>query len=206
MVCGFLIIACGTIGSYIFQYMATFGQNTLRLSTSVSMAGELANNGIGIVAVMAGGAISDRFGRRSVMLGPQLLFCLLIVPCFLWLTTARNATSFISANLILSAISGFMYGAVYAAISESIPKAVRARVFALVYSIPVAVFGGTTQFFITWLLHVTGSPMSIAWYLTGVSLIGLAAMYLLRESAPVRVNSADQRASWAPASAVMPGT
>ncbi len=206
VVCGFLIIASGTIGSYIFQYMATFGQNTLHLSTSVSMAGELANNGIGIVAVMAGGAMSDRFGRRSVMLGPQLLFCLLIVPCFLWLTTARNATSFISANLILSAIAGFMYGAVYAAISESIPKAVRARVFALVYSIPVAVFGGSTQFFITWLLHVTRNPMSIAWYLTGVSLIGLAAMYMLRESAPVRLKPRlTSSRPVAPVSSAMPG-
>ncbi|WP_394762139.1 MFS transporter [Phenylobacterium sp.] len=188
VICGFLIIAAGTIGNYIFQYMATFGQNTLRLSPSLSMAGELANNGISVAAVMAGGAMSDRLGRRSVMLGPQLLFCVLIVPCFLWLTTARDATSFLGANLILSATSGYMYGAVYAAISESIPKAVRARVFALVYSVPVAVFGGSTQVFITWLLHVTRNPMSIAWYLTGVSLIGLAAMYALRESAPVRLN------------------
>ena len=35
-----------------------------------------------------------------------------------------------------------MYGAVYAAISESIPKAVRARVFALVYALPVTFLGG----------------------------------------------------------------
>jgi MHS family citrate/tricarballylate:H+ symporter-like MFS transporter len=187
VVCGFLIIASGTIGNYIFQYMTTFGQNTLHMSSNVSMAGELANNGVSILAIMVGGGMSDRFGRRSVMLGPQLLFCLLIVPCFLWLTMERDLTSFVGANLILSATSGYMYGAVYAAISESIPKAVRARVFALVYSVPVAVFGGSTQVFITWLLHVTGSPMSIAWYLTGVSSVGLAAMYALRESAPVRV-------------------
>jgi MFS family permease len=55
VICGFLIIASGTIANYIFQYMATFGQNTLRLSTSLSMAGELANNAISIVAVMASG-------------------------------------------------------------------------------------------------------------------------------------------------------
>ncbi|WP_395000670.1 hypothetical protein [Sphingomonas sp.] len=48
-------------------------------------------------------------------------------------------------------------------------------VFALVYSVPVAVFGGTTQLVITELLHVTGSSISIAWYLFAISLIGLAA-------------------------------
>jgi MFS family permease len=136
---------------------------------------------------LIGASVSDRKGRKHVMLAPQLLFCILIVPCFLWLTTMRDAVSFIGANLILSYVSGYMYGAVYAAISESIPKQVRARAFALIYALPVAILGGSTQLVITWLLHVTQSPMSIAWYLTGVSLIGFGAMYALKESAPVKL-------------------
>lgn len=187
VVCGLTIIGTGTIATYIFQYMATFGQRTLHLSSSISMAGEFANNAISIVAVVLGGIVSDRFGRRFVMILPQALFCTLIVPCFLWLTTARDAVSFIGANLILSFASTFMYGAVYAAISESLPKAVRARAFALVYALPVALLGGSTQLVITWILHVTGSPMAIAWYLTVISLIGLGAMIAIRESAPVKL-------------------
>ena len=187
VVCGLIIIGAGTIGNYIFQYMATFGQDTLHLSTELSMGGEFANNAVSVVAVLVGATVSDRKGRKHVMLVPQMLFCVLIVPCFLWLTTQRDAVSFIGANLILSYLSGYMYGAIYAAISESIPKEVRARAFALVYAIPVAVLGGSTQLTVKWLLHVTGSPMSIAWYLTGVSLIGFAAMYALKESAPVKL-------------------
>jgi hypothetical protein len=123
------------------------------------------------------------------MLLSQGAFCLLIVPCFLWLTTERDAVSFIGANVILAGVQGLMYGAVYAAISESIPKAVRARAFALVYALPVTFLGGSTQMMITWILKVTGSPMAIAWYLTGVALIGLAAMIALRESAPVKLQA-----------------
>jgi MFS family permease len=187
IVCGLLIIGSGTIGQYIFQYMATYGQNTLHLSTTLSFGGEFANNGISVAAILIGGAVSDRKGRKHVMLVPQLLFCALVVPCFRWLTSERDAVSFVGANLILSFLSGYMYGAVYAAISESIPKAVRARAFALVYALPVAFLGGSTQLVVTWILEVTGSPMSIAWYLTGVSLIGFAAMYALKESAPVKL-------------------
>jgi MFS family permease len=190
IVCGLLIIGSGTIATYIFQYMATYGQNTLHLSARLSMAGEFANNAVSIAAVLIGAAVSDRKGRKHVMLLPQFMFCLLIVPCFLWLTTERDAVSFIGANVILSFISGYMYGAVYAAISESIPKQVRARVFALVYAIPVTFLGGSTQLVITWILEVTGNPMSIAWYLTGVSLIGFGAMYALKESAPVKLRLA----------------
>lgn len=187
---GVAIIASGTIATYIFHYMATFGQNTLKLSPQVSFAGETVNNAIGLVAVLAGGALSDRIGRRGVMIAPQVLFALSIVPGFLWLTTFRDATSFLGANAILSLFSNLGYGAVYAAITESLPPAIRARTFALVYSVPVALFGGTTQLVITWLLHVTGNPMAIAWYLTAVTLVGLVAMVLMIESAPVRAGNA----------------
>lgn len=189
IICGVAIMGAGTIGNYIFQYMATFGQRTLHLSSTIAMGGEFANNAISIVAVIMGGIVSDRRGRKHVMLVPQALFCAVIVPCFLWLTTQRDAVSFIGANLILSFLSGYMYGAVYAAISESLPKAVRARVFALVYAVPVALLGGSTQLVVTWILEVTGSPMAIAWYLTAVSLIGLAAMIALRESAPCKLSA-----------------
>jgi MFS family permease len=186
IVCGSLIIGSGAIAAYIFQYMSTYGQHTLRLPTSVSMAGEFTLNAVGFIAVMVGGAVSDRRGRRAVMLIPQLLLCALIVPCFLWFISSRDAASFIGATVILSFFSNFMNGAVCAAISESVPKTVRARVFALVYAIPVALLGGSTQLVVTWILEVTGSPMSIAWYLTAVSLIGFAAMYALKESAPLK--------------------
>jgi MFS family permease len=184
IVCGFMIIASGTIATYIFQYMATYGQNTLGHSDTLSFSGEFANNGISIVTVIIGGMLGDRYGRKVTMIGPQLLFCVAIVPCFIWLTTARDAVSFIGANLILAGLTGFTYGSVYASISESLPREVRARVFALVYSIPVAVFGGTTQLVVTWLLEVTGEPMAIAWYLTAVAIVGVAAMLMMRESAP----------------------
>ena len=139
---------------------------------------------------MIGGAWSDRIGRRPVQLSGQLLFAVAIVPGFLWLTTQRDAVSFIGANLILSLLASYYSGATYAAISESVPRQVRARAFALVYSLSVAIFGGTTQLVVTWILHVTGNPMALAWYLTVVTLIGAVAMWAMRESAPVKLGTA----------------
>ena len=184
---GFVMIAAGTIATYIFHYMATYGQNTIHLPSSVAFAGSTGNQIIGIGTALLGGWLSDRYGRRWMMILPQSLFLLAIVPCFTWVTTARSATAFVVANLILSAIYGLPYGAVYAAITEGLPKVVRARVFALVYSVPVAVFGGTTQLVVTWLLHVTGNPMAIAWYLAATAGIGLLAMIAMQESAPVKL-------------------
>ncbi len=50
----------------------------------------------------------------------------------------------------------------------------------------IAVFGGTTQLVITWLIHVNGNPMAPAWYLVIAQVVALTAMSLMLESAPVR--------------------
>jgi MFS family permease len=184
IVLGFVMIGSGTIGTYIFNYMATFGQHTLKLSAAASLFAEFGVNFVALVAIVWGGAMSDRWGRRKIMIWPQLLFVLTIVPCFLWLTTAVSPLAFVASTVFLSAVAAPQYAGVYAAINESLPRAVRARAFALVYSIPVAAFGGTTQLFVTWLLKKTGEPIALAWYLTAVSVIGLIAMLLMPESSP----------------------
>jgi len=183
---GILIIGAGTIATYIFNYMATYAQNEMHLSTAAGMAGELIGNGVSIFACLAGGWLSDRYGRRPMQVWPQLTFCLTIVPCFLWLTHVPTVGVFLTVNIILSILSTIWVPATYAAVAENLDPSVRSRGFALIYSLPVTFLGGSTQLVVTWLLRVTGEPLSIAWYLTGASVVGLVAMLLLPESAPVR--------------------
>jgi hypothetical protein len=47
-------------------------------------------------------------------------------------------------------------------------------------------FGGTAQLVVTWLLHVTGNPLAPAWYLLLAAIVGLVAMSLMPETAPVK--------------------
>lgn len=183
---GGLIMASSTIGAYIFAYTATFGETQLHLSTRASMEGQTAASAVGVVASLAGGWLCDRWGRRALMIWPQLAFALLTVPCFAWLLAYRTVASLVSTNLLLGGLSAITASALYAAVIESLAPLQRSRAFALIYAVPIAVFGGTTQLFVTWLMRVTGTPMSLAWFLTAVNLVGLAAMMLLPESAPGR--------------------
>jgi MFS family permease len=191
VVLGLVLIGAGTIATYIFTYMATFGQNTLKLATSTAMAGQFANSAIQILVMLAGGWLSDRFGRKPLMIWPQLAFLLLVVPMFHWIVASQTASAFIVANVVLAACCFTTNGVCYALINESLPSAIRARGFALIYSLPVTFLGGTTQLVVTWLLKVTGDPMVVAWYLAGVSAIGLVAMMLVRETAPRRLTPQD---------------
>jgi MHS family citrate/tricarballylate:H+ symporter-like MFS transporter len=184
IVLGVLMIGSGTIGTYFFNYMATYGQNTLAFSSQTSLFAQFGLNFAALVTTVWGGWASDRWGRKRLMVIPQILFVLSIIPVFLWITTTLSPVAFIVGTTLAYALASPQFSAVYATINESLPRAVRARAFALVYSIPVAVLGGTTQPFITWLLEVTGDPLSIAIYLTGISTIGLIAMCLMHESSP----------------------
>ncbi len=184
IVLGFLMIGSGTIGTYFLNFMATYGQNSLHFSATTSLFAESGLNFAALLAIIWGGWASDRWGRKRIMVIPQVIFVLAIIPCFLWITISLSPVVFIIGTMFIAAISSPQYAAVYASINESLPRAVRARVFALVYSVPVAVFGGTTQPLLAWMTEITGSEMSIAFYLTVVSVIGLVAMVLTKESSP----------------------
>ena len=58
--------------------------------------------------------------------------------------------------------------------------------FATVYAVAIASFGGTAQIVVTWLLHVSGNPLAPAWYLLLAATVGLIAMSLMPETAPVK--------------------
>lgn len=190
IVLGCLMIGSGTIGTYMFNYMATFGQRTLHFSAQTSLFAQTGLNFASVLTMLWGGRASDRWGRKRVILIPQICFVLLLVPVFLWITTTLSPVAFVAGTVLLSGIAGMRDPAIYTLINESLPRPVRARAFALIYAIPVALLGGTTQPFIAWLIEKTGNPLSIAIYLTGVAAIGLFAMIMARESSPRHRRSA----------------
>ena len=68
------------------------------------------------------------------------------------------------------------------AIPELLPRGIRATGLSIAYAIGVALFGGTTQFIVTWLIGATGNAAAPAWYVAGTSLITAIAMMALPES------------------------
>ena len=186
---GLVVLASGTIGTYVFSYLTTFAQNTLEMTATVAFAGTFAQNVIGLFAVLFGGWLSDRIGRRPVMIYPRFLFLVLLLPMFYWMVDARSATALIVGSTILSLLGSISGGALYAALTESLPKRIRGGAFATIYAFSIALFGGTTQLVVTWLIHVTGNPLAPAYYWVVAATIGTAATMAIIESAPVRALS-----------------
>lgn len=188
-VIGPVLMAAGTICAYVGTYLATFGQASLNLSPTTALAGQLAGNAAALVTCLASGWVSDRVGRKPALLAIIAAQIVLIPVSFAWMVGGPALASFLVGSILLSAAIGAFPSPANTAIIESLPKASRSRGFALIFSIPVSLFGATTQLIVTWLIAVTGSQMMVAWVPVAGLVLALVATLMLRESAPRKLRS-----------------
>jgi MFS transporter, MHS family, citrate/tricarballylate:H+ symporter len=186
IVLSLLMVMAGTTTSYVVGYMNTFVQDTLRLGAHFGFGATIVESLCVICAAPSAGLLSDRLGRKPVMLTAAGLLLLLVVPCYVAIISWRSAATVYAITGLFGVLEALMIAPLLTTISESLPRAVRATGFGLVYAVSVAVFGGFTQFVIKALMDLTGNPLAPAGYLSVALLIGGSAMLAVRESAPCR--------------------
>ncbi len=182
LILGVLLIVGGTVATYVANYLTTYAITTLHFSASISLSATLVAGCSTFVFSLLGGWLADRFGRRMVMIVPRILLTVLVWPAFLLLAWHPEALTLYVAAITLTALTAVSSTASLVAIPELLPASIRATGLGVTYAIGVSLFGGTTQFVITWLLGVTQNPVSPAWYVVITSLITLAAMLAMPES------------------------
>lgn len=183
---GMAYIACNTIQTYCFGYTATFAQNTLHLSAAVGLGATIMGALVSIPAVLAGGWLGDRFGRKPPLMISLMIMTVIVVPLFEWIIAAPGIVS-LGGSAMIGVLFATLGATATVMISESLPHEQRGHLFSLVYALPVCVFGGTTQLGVTWLLHVTGSPMALAWLRCALFALSLVIVSQFHESAPRRM-------------------
>ncbi|HUO12935.1 MAG TPA: MFS transporter [Caulobacteraceae bacterium] len=177
-------LICGaTISTYIFIYMTTYAQKTLHFDAGTAFVLTVAQGTAGFASSLAGGWLSDRFGRRVLMIWPRLVTLIGIIPVFMMVSHTRSALVLISLTAGLNIVVNLATVPALVALTESLRREVRGLGAATVYATAVAAFGGTTPLVVSWLQEVTRNPMAPAWYLAGGTAVALVAALLMRESA-----------------------
>ncbi len=176
-----LAVLGGTVSTYVGNYMTTYAITTLKFAPTLAMAATVVGGLSTVVFALLGGWLSDRYGRRPVMLAPRLAAALLSYPAFLWLVDVKTPAALFAVTILLGALTAMSGAASLVAIPELFPRRIRAIGMSIAYAVGVALFGGTTQFVVTWLIGATGNPASPALYVTATSLIAAVGMYLLPE-------------------------
>jgi MHS family citrate/tricarballylate:H+ symporter-like MFS transporter len=190
---GLMMLASGTIGSYVGSYMTTYALTQLKLPATVAFGVIIVNGGFAVVFEPISGWLSDKFGRKVVMLVPGFLMLASIFPAFWLISTYRTTLVFYAAIGWVTILQALSTTPVVTVLTETLPRRVRSGVVSVVYAFAISIFGGSTQFMLTWLLHTTGNPLVPAYYWTGALVVGLTAMALVKESAPVKMRVASNK-------------
>jgi MFS family permease len=186
VVLGLMMLTAGTIGSYTRSYMTTYALDTLHLPATISFSLIILNGGLSVVFEALSGLLSDRFGRKPVMIVPGILLLLSILPCFWVIDHAKSVWALYGAESVMIAFAAVSSVPVSVTITESLPARIRSGAVATIYAFAISIFGGSTQFVIKWLIDSTHNPLAPAYYWTGAAIVGLIAMILVHESAPGR--------------------
>jgi metabolite-proton symporter len=189
VVIGTMMVTMTTVSFYmITAYTPTFGSNVLHLASRDSLIVTLCVGASNLFWLPVMGALSDRIGRR-----PLLIFCTVIMlvtayPTMLWLVGAPSFGRLLAVELWLSFIYGSYNGAMVVFLTEIMPIDVRTSGFSLAYSFATAIFGGFTPAITTYLIHLTGNRAVPGLWLSFAAAFGLVAALLARpEPKPAKV-------------------
>jgi MHS family alpha-ketoglutarate permease-like MFS transporter len=156
----------GTLAFYTYTtYMQKFLVNTVHLSKEQSTLISFISLFIFACLQPVFGGLSDRIGRRPLLLGFGILGTLCTVPL---LTALSNSTSmwmsFLWIMIALIIVSG--YTSINAVVkAELFPSEVRALGVGLPYALTVAIFGGTAEYIALWFKQL-GVEHYFYWYIT----------------------------------------
>jgi MHS family citrate/tricarballylate:H+ symporter-like MFS transporter len=173
---GMLMVTMTTVSFYfITAYTPTFGREVLKLSSIDSLLVTLCVGVSNLFWLPVMGAISDRVGRRPLLILFTSLLLVTAYPALSWLVTAPSFGRLLAVELWLSFLYGSYNGAMVVALTEIMPVHVRTSGFSVAYSLATATFGGFTPAVATYLIHVTENRAAAGVWLMLAALCGLGA-------------------------------
>ncbi|HTR08607.1 MAG TPA: MFS transporter [Paraburkholderia sp.] len=176
VIAGMLLTAMTTTTFYLITvYTPTFGKTVLKLSTSDSLMVTLLVAVSNFIWLPIGGAISDRIGRKPILMAIAILAICTSYPALSWLASAPSFGRMLSVLLWFSFFFGMYNGAMVASLTEVMPVEVRVAGFSLAFSLATALFGGFTPAVSTFLIEVTHDKAAPGYWLSFAALCGLCA-------------------------------
>jgi len=178
---GTLMVTMTTVSFYmITAYTPTFGNSVLHLASSQSLIVTLCVGASNLFWLPIMGALSDRIGRRPLLLVCTVLMLITAYPAMLWLVGEPSFVRLLAVELWLSFLYGSYNGAMVVFLTEIMPVEVRTSGFALAYSLATAIFGGFTPALSTYLIHLTGNRAVPGLWLSFAAACGLIAAFLAK--------------------------
>ena len=182
---GVAMVVMTTVSFYLITvYTPTFGRSVLKLSESDALLVTMAVTASNFIWLPVSGALSDRIGRKPILIAFSALALVTAYPALAWLVSGPSFGRMLTVELWLSLIYAWYNGAMVVALTELIPASVRTAGFSLAYSLATTL-GGSSLAISTWLIEHTGDKASPGYWMSFAGFCGLiATLALYRRPAP----------------------
>jgi MFS transporter, MHS family, proline/betaine transporter len=183
------LVVIHNVGFYIvFTYLPTYFTKTLEFTKTNAFVSITVASLVALVLIPPLGALSDRIGRKPLLIAGAAAFAVFTYPLFLLLNAGSLAAA-IAAHAGLAAIESVFVSASLAAAAELFATRVRSSAYSIGYNVSVAIFGGTAPYVATWLVARTDNEIAPAYYVIVAAVVSLATVLTMRETAarPLRM-------------------
>jgi MHS family proline/betaine transporter-like MFS transporter len=140
-----------------------------------------------IAFIFWSGIISDKVGRKKMLIAACLGFIVFTIPAFI-LLNSQNFVVILLVELVMCLLLTINDGTLASYLSETFPTEVRYSGFALSFNFANAIFGGSASFVSIALIQATGNSIAPAWYMVAISIIALVAMLLTHDNSSKNLN------------------
>jgi len=175
------LIVIGSAGFYlILIFLPIYAARQLGIGMLESQIATIFGCLVQLVFIFLSARLSDRHGRRVILMPAAIAYVIVIYPLFAYLIDHPSFTTLIVVQAIANILLGSLSGPLPAALSELFPAKIRSSGIGIVYNAVGAIFGGLGPFFITTLLSITGDKASPAYWAAFTGVVGLIAVYCMK--------------------------
>lgn len=181
-----LIISFGAcvlnaVGFYaVLTYLPNYLQATLQYDPGSASTITTIVLVVYIGFIFLSGRISDKFGRKKMLVAACVGFIVFTIPAF-WLLGTLDFVTILVVELIMCLLLTINDGTLASYLCETFPTEVRYSGFALSFNLANALFGGSASYISFALIKVTGNALMPAFYMVVIAVLSLIAMLLSHE-------------------------
>ena len=169
------LIAFGTavLNAIGFYAVLTFMPSSAGTITTITLVAY-------IFMIFLSGKISDKVGRKKMLIIAASGFIILTYPMFMLMGTMSFGLILL-AELIMNALLTINDGTLASYLTETFPTEVRFSGFAFTFNLANAIFGGSCSFICLALVNATSNQMAPAFYVMAIAAVALVCMILSKE-------------------------